>query len=375
MSSGASVDSSVHVLIIGGGFGGIAAANQLKSKGIPFTLVDLKDAFHHNCAALRASVEKGFAQKTFIPFTVTYGKNFKQGKVIQIRPENQTVTLEGGEEIQYSHLIIATGSQGPFPGKFNKILSREAAIQAYEDMVKEVQKAKKVIVVGGGSAGVEMAAEVKTDYPDKEVTIVHSHEDLADAEMQPRVRNAIKDILLNKGVHLLLGQKVSNLNQIALNKTQENITVVTDKGQEVTVDLVICCTGIKVNSDAYRAAFQDKVAADGALKVNDYLQVEGFTHIYAIGDCANVREPKMAYHAGLHAKIAVDNIVKSLTGRTLKAYKTGALTMVVSLGRNDGVAQISGWYLGRCLATYAKSGDLFVGKSWKEMCQTMPKTS
>ncbi|XP_043911597.1 ferroptosis suppressor protein 1 [Protopterus annectens] len=328
MGSGASVDSNVHVLIVGGGFGGMAAANQLKSKGIPFTLVDMRDAFHHNCAALRASVEKGFAQKTFIPFSVTYGEKFKQGKVLQIKPESQTVTLEGGEDIHYTHLIIATGSQGPFPGKFNETVSREEAIQAYEDMVKEVQKAEKVIVVGGGSAGVEMAAEVKTDYPDKEVTIIHSHEDLSDAEMQPRVRSAIKDILLNKGVHLLLGHKVTNLNQLALNKTQENVTVVTDKGQEVTANLVICCTGIKINSDAYRNAFHDKLATDGALKVNDYLQVEGFSNIYAIGDCANVKEPKMAYHAGLHAKIAVDNIVKSLTGTTLKPYKTGTVKLL-----------------------------------------------
>jgi len=49
----------VHVVVVGGGFGGIAAALQLKSRGIRFTLIDLTDAFHHNVAALRASVQDG----------------------------------------------------------------------------------------------------------------------------------------------------------------------------------------------------------------------------------------------------------------------------------------------------------------------------
>lgn len=49
----------VHVVVVGGGFGGIAAAQQLKSRGLSFTLIDMRDAFHHNVAALRASVLPG----------------------------------------------------------------------------------------------------------------------------------------------------------------------------------------------------------------------------------------------------------------------------------------------------------------------------
>lgn len=43
------------------------------------------------------------------------------------------------QELHYSHLILATGSDGPFPGKFNKVIDMESAIQTYEDMVKEVR--------------------------------------------------------------------------------------------------------------------------------------------------------------------------------------------------------------------------------------------
>ncbi|XP_063135370.1 ferroptosis suppressor protein 1 isoform X10 [Rattus norvegicus] len=169
MGSQVSVDTgAVHVVIVGGGFGGIAAASQLQALNVPFMLVDMKDSFHHNVAALRASVESGFAKKTFISYSVTFKDNFRQGKVIGIDLKNRMVLLEGGEALPFSHLILATGSTGPFPGKFNEVSCQQAAIQAYEDMVKQIQRSQFIVVVGGGSAGVEMAAEIKTEYPEKE---------------------------------------------------------------------------------------------------------------------------------------------------------------------------------------------------------------
>jgi len=61
----------------------------------------------------------------------------------------------------------------------------------------------------------------------------------------------------------------------------------------------------------------------GALKVNKHLQVEGFNNVYGVGDCANVNEPKLAYHAGLHAGVAATNIINSLSGKPLTSYHTG----------------------------------------------------
>ncbi|KAF3828166.1 ferroptosis suppressor protein 1 [Mirounga angustirostris] len=373
MGSQVSVDvGAVRVVIVGGGFGGIAAASQLQALNIPFMLVDMKDCFHHNVAALRASVESGFAKKTFISYSVTFKENFRQGLVIEIDLQNQTVLLEDGEALSFSHLILATGSTGLFPGKFNQVSSREAAIQAYEDMVKQVQRSQSVVVVGGGSAGVEMAAEVKTEFPEKEVTLIHSQVALADKEILPCVRQEAKEILLQKGVQLLLSERVSNLEDLPFNEYRECIQVHTDKGTEVATNLVIVCNGIKINSSAYYSAFESHLASNGALRVNEHLQVEGCSHVYAIGDCADVKEPKMAYHAGLHAGVAVANIVNSMKQRPLKAYKPGALTFLLAMGRNDGVGQISGFYVGRLMVRLAKSRDLFVSSSWKTMRQSPP---
>ncbi|XP_049711772.1 ferroptosis suppressor protein 1 isoform X4 [Elephas maximus indicus] len=343
MGSQVSVDvGSMHVVIVGGGFGGMAAASQLQAMNVPFTLVDMKDSFHHNVAALRASVESGFAKKTFISYSVTFKDNFRQGVVVGIDLKNQTVQLQGGEALPFSHLILATGSTGPFPGKFNQVSSQQAAIQAYEDIVRQVQSSQVIVVVGGGSAGVEMAAEIKTEYPEKEVTLIHSQVALADKELLPCVRQEVKEILLRKGVQLLL----SRCHFVSLPAPLPGL--------------------LRFGST------ESRLASNGALQVNEYLQVEGYSNVYAIGDCADVKEPKMAYHAGLHANIVTTNIINSMKQRPLKAYKPGALTFLLSMGRNDGVGQISGFYVGWLMVRLLKSRDLFVSTSWKTMKQSPP---
>ncbi|XP_037394306.1 apoptosis-inducing factor 2 isoform X2 [Pygocentrus nattereri] len=316
-----SIDDDVHVVIVGGGFGGIAAAQQLKHHGVPFMLIDLLDAFHHNVAALRASVQSGFAWQTFIPYKETFGTSFLQGRVVRIDTTVQSVVLDDGKDVRYSHLILCTGSDGPFPGKYNAVDSYQKAIEKYENIVKEIQAADFVLVVGGGATGVEMAAEIRTEYPTKKVILIHSHEALADPELLPCVREQAKQVLLEKGVELLLGG----------------------------------C-----------------LAENGALKVNKHMQIEGFTNIYAVGDCANVSEPKMAYHAGLHAAVAVTNIINSMSGKALTSYHTGNVTMLLAMGRDDGVGQFNGYKLPRFLVTKGKSQGLLLWKSWREMGQKAP---
>ncbi|XP_066534907.1 apoptosis-inducing factor 2 isoform X4 [Hoplias malabaricus] len=336
-----SVDDSVHVVIVGGGFGGITAAQHLKHHGVPFMLIDPLDAFHHNVAALRASVQSGFAKQTFIPYKETFGLSFLQGRVIQIDTTAQFVVLDNGKEVSYSHLILCTGTDGPFPGKCNIVDSYRKAIENYEDIVKEV-------------------------------ILIHAHEALAYPELLSSVREEAKNVLLQKGVELLLGQKVSNLNELEFNVTRKGMIVKTDKDVQCTVDLVICCTGNKVNSDAYKSSLGSHLAGNGALKVNKHMQVEGFTNLYAVGDCADVNEPKMAYHAELHAGVAAANIINSLSGKGLKSYHTGNVTMLLAMGRDDGVGQFNAYKLPRFLIVKGKSQGLLLWKSWREMGQKAP---
>lgn len=372
MGGQVSIDENVHVVIVGGGFGGIAAAQHLKHHGVPFMLIDVLDAFHHNVAALRASVQAGFAKQTFIPYKETFGLNFLKGHVMKIDTETQTVVLDNGKQVRYSHLILCTGTSGQFPGKHNSVDTYQSAIQKYEDFVKVIQEANTVVVVGGGTTGVEMAAEIRTEFTDKKVILIHPREEVADPDLLPSVKEQAKQVLLEKGVELLLGQKVTNLDELELNVCRKGMVVKTNKNEQVTADLIICCTGNKINSEAYRSSLTASMAESGALKVNQHLQVEGFDNVYAVGDCANLDEPKLAYHAGLHAAVAATNIINSLTGKRLTSYRTGNVTMLIAMGKDSGVGQFNGHKLPRFLVTKGKSQSLLLWKSWREMGQKAP---
>lgn len=87
----------------------------------------------------------------------TFGDNFVQGQVEHIDTERQAVVLEGGrvrpvrqlhvwgftvcfvlQEIQFTHLILSTGTDGTFPGRFVKVASHQSAVQSYEDFIGQV---------------------------------------------------------------------------------------------------------------------------------------------------------------------------------------------------------------------------------------------
>ncbi|KAI9514882.1 hypothetical protein NQZ68_029727 [Dissostichus eleginoides] len=359
-SSSPPLDSSVHVVVVGGGFGGIAASRLLQDAGISFTLLDLRDAFHHNVAALRASVQPGFADRTFIPFSETFGESFVQGRVQRVDTETQAVVLEGGREFQYSHLIVCTGMIGAFPGRFVTEATLQSAVRAYGDLLEQVQAADSVLVVGGGSTGVEMAAEIKTQYPQKKVVLIHSR------SIWPTPTCCLRQRAEQRG------EKVSNLSELQLNVVSRNSEVKTDKGQTLISDLIISCTGLKVNSDAYASSFSGSLVEGGALKVNPHLQVEGFSNVFAVGDCTDIKEPKTAYNAELHAPVAVSNIKNILSGKELTSYQTGSVTMLLAMGPDDGVGQFNGWQLPRFLVTLGKSRNLLVWKSWSDMKQSQP---
>ncbi|KAJ3610833.1 hypothetical protein NHX12_022923 [Muraenolepis orangiensis] len=375
MGAQVSVPEGVHVVVVGGGFGGIAAAQQLKSRGIKFTLVDLQDAFHHNVAALRAAVQDGsHVAKTFIPYAETFGGSFVQGRVVSVDPERQRVVLEDGQDFQYSHLILCTGTDGPFPGKYTAVSSYQTAIQEYQDLLHEIQASGSVLVVGGGATGLEMAAEVKTEFPDKRVVLVHSRIPLTDPQLLSSVRQQAKDVLLEKGVELVLGQRLCDLSSVEMNVCRRNRVLTTDRGTEIQADLVLCCTGLKINSAAYASSLPDCVAEGGGLRVNAHLQVASYPNVYAVGDCADTQEPKLAYHASLHAAVAVTNIGNSLAGKELCSYSpaSGNVTMLLAMGCDDGVGQFKGFHLPRCAVVLAKSKNLMLWKSWREMDQSSP---
>jgi len=362
-----------HVVIVGGGYGGIKLASNLKGKG-SFTLIDPKDSFHHNMAALRAATVPGFYSKTFIPYKPTFGENFKQAAVKSIDAINKKVILSNDECVPYTELVIATGSGGPFPGKCDSLeCSSSKLAQQYEDFTCEVQKAENIVIVGGGAVGVEMSGEIRDSFPDKKITILHGGKDIVNSTLEEKARANIMEKLKEKNIDVLFGERVTNMCDIELNKTKSNIQVETSSGKVLSADLVIPCFGSSTNTSAYSNSLSESMNKRGQLKVNEFLQVEGYNDIFAIGDCNNFDVTKLALEAQMQGDKTFQNLVHLGRKESLDPYKKDTFRMVVPIGRDGGVCQNGKMVMGDFLARKIKAEDVFVSKMWKDMCQTQPK--
>ena len=103
------------VVVIGGGYGGINVAKSLDDVA-SVVLVEPKDAFVHNVAALRALVDPSWLPRIYLP----YGRLLSRGRVVQDRAakvDAGRVVLASGEELPADYIVLATGSSYPFPAK------------------------------------------------------------------------------------------------------------------------------------------------------------------------------------------------------------------------------------------------------------------
>ena len=110
-----SADARPTVAVIGGGYGGMNVAKAL-DEFAEVTLVEPRDAFVHNVAALRALVEPEWLPRIFFP----YDRLLANGRVVRDRAvgvERRRVTLASGAELTPDFIVLATGSTYPYPAK------------------------------------------------------------------------------------------------------------------------------------------------------------------------------------------------------------------------------------------------------------------
>lgn len=364
-----------HVVVVGGGYGGLLLAHLLHQQPNKFrvTLIDPKDSMIHYVAALRSSLEPEYAKKMFIPYKKVLGESFRRGKVVSVDTSKKSVKLDNGEELMYTVLVIATGASSPFPGKpiaAKEDLSADEGIQMYKDFNQEIVKSKKIVIVGGGAVGLEMAGELRTDLPnDVQITMINSRGYLVSPRLGKPFQDRLNSTLERMKIEVISKDRVSNLKDLQLNKhVPELQTVVLASGKKIEADLVVSCIGNKLQTDFLRPSLGESMSEEsGAISVNEYLQVTSHDDVYAIGDVNNVDEEKMAYTAKLHAKFLVQHLCLKREGKTPKAYKPADFIMVIPLGRNGGISLLMGFIVGDFFTKMLKSRGLFTSSTWKDV--------
>src|SRR5207302_5663477 len=154
---------------IGGGYGGLNAARALDDVA-DVTLVEQRDAFVHNVASLRALTEPGWLTGIFIPYDHLLGN----GRVVWDRAVDVDVGRAGlasGAELSADFLVLATGSTYPFPAKTDRLRTQQS-IDHYREANRELSRAQRVLILGAGPVGIELAGEISSAWPEKSITIV-----------------------------------------------------------------------------------------------------------------------------------------------------------------------------------------------------------
>ncbi len=336
------------VVILGGGFAGSLAAKKLQ-KDFEVTLIDTKDYFEFTPGILRTIVEPRHIKRVQVLHRHYLKKaHFIKEEVTDILP-NEVRT--GKKIIPFDYLIIASGSRYNPPIKAKSIiLSTRADI--LRDYHHRLHHSKHILIIGGGLVGIELAAEIVDHYKNKEIVLCEATDKIM-GRSTDKVRDYAFTFLTKKGVKFIFNEFV-----VHTKKDQ----YVTNKGTKLKTDIAFMCTGIIPNSEFIKPHYPDLLNERNFIKVNSYLQAEGFNRIFVAGDVTNIMEEKTAQNAEKHAEIIIKNIKNLEKKEKLYEYLSKPRIMVISLGKWNGIITYKNFVFTGLFAAFLKQAI-----EWKTM--------
>ena len=121
-----------------------------------------------------------------------------------VKADAGRVVLSSGAELSPDYLVLAARSGYPFPAKSN-VPSTEAAHDKVRDTHAALAAAARVLLLGAGPVGIELAGEIKAVWPSKQVTLVDVASDVLGERYRPDLKAELRRQLTDLGVGLLLG--------------------------------------------------------------------------------------------------------------------------------------------------------------------------
>jgi NADH:ubiquinone reductase (H+-translocating) len=351
------------VVILGGGFGGLAAARALY-KSAEVTVVDrhnfqtfLPLLYQVSTAGLAADHVaypiRGALRKTDI--------NFRMGSPISIDHKNQEVKLDSSEVLQFDHLIVALGSVSAdfgIPGVNEYALGMKTVHEAltiraeimrrFEDLCRFEDDTKlSISVIGGGPTGVEMAGAIaelirgplKSDQANAaahiQVSLIEAGPRLL-PPFAPSLSARTKKDLEKLGVKVLLNTAV---------KAIEHRKIILKDDSVLNSEITIWAAGVK-GSDAMA---QLNLPANGnRVAVEPTMQVKNYPNIWALGDIAGALGkdgrplPMVAPVAIQQGKFIAKQIARLMAKKPLTDFKYLDKGSMATIGRNKAVVQVKG---------------------------------
>ena len=371
-----------RIVIIGGGFAGIAIAKKLRNKNVQVVLLDKHN--YHTFQPLLYQVATGGLEAGSIAYPIRKVIQeykdfyFRLTSVKEIDTPNQKIISEIGE-LHYDYLVIATGSKTNYFG--NKEIERNSMamktipqslnirsliLENFEQAVLTKDVADKnslinFVLVGAGPTGVELAgalAEMKKailqkDYPDldvskMEINLVQSGDRILNT-MSEKSSIAAEEFLLSLGVKIWKNVRVTNY---------DGRTITTNSNLTFETATVIWTAGVQ---GAAIAGLDTKSLVEKVerIRVNQYNQVVGYNNIFAIGDIASMEtdkypqgHPMMAQPALQQGDLLGENLIKLILKQPLKPFEYNDKGSMATIGRNKAVVDLPKYHFSGVFAWF-----------------------
>lgn len=294
-------------MIVGGGQGGYQAAASLRTEGYrgPITLISEEPHLPYQ----RPPLSKAFVlgkhdlDRLFLRPEAYYAEHeitmLRGEQAVSIDRSSAMVELASGTRIPYRWLILATGARNrvlPVTGAELEGVCYLRTVDEASTIKQRLVPAQKVVIIGGGFIGLEIAASARV--LGKDVVVLEALPRLMARAVAPVVSDFFLEAHRREGVEIRLGARV-----VSFNNTGENVSgVVLEDGTVLSAELVVIGIGVMPNIEL---AHQAGLTTSNGIAVDEYLRTSD-ENIFAIGDCAEYPHP----HAGGSVRLeSVQNAV------------------------------------------------------------------
>jgi len=356
------------VLVVGGGFAGIACARQLAKHDVHVTLVDRHDYTQFQPLLYQVATAQVNVTDVARPIRQSFRRrqsvDFRVADVAHIDPATKTVTSADDVTFSADHLVLAMGSRPNFfgtPGADTHAFPlyslddaqrlRSRFLTVMEDSLRNPklldQGAMNLVIIGGGATGVETAGALadciyrvlphRVDAPLIEAAQIHLIDpgSVVLAPFSDRAHAYAQQTLEKRRVKLEFGVRVTEV---------KADRVVLSDGREILTRTVVWAGGIQAAGVAEHAGIEQ--GRGGRFDVDADLTVPSFPGVYCIGDVANTLDPQgspypqlgsVALQAG---RWAANNILADIDGKPRSPFRYKDKGIMAMIGRNAAIAEM-----------------------------------
>ena len=240
---------------------------------------------------------------------------FEGDAVVSVDAINRNVATSKGLEIDYDHLVFATGSRAskiPTATSHCDGVYYFRSVNDAKNILSAAKNSTSAVVVGGGFLGLEAAWGLMQSG--LEVSIVHRNANILNRQLDSGASAMLERFLKDAGASFYTGAQVSEIKQLELQKC-----VSLNTGVELTADIIVIATGITPNSELAKSA---GVEVNRGIVVNEYMQTSD-EHISALGECAEFDGSTFGLVDPLweQAEVLAERLCSAVSDSELTAYE------------------------------------------------------